>query len=89
MEKDLIEDLRNRLQPGGTLNVVNLQIRERYFDKEFVDACINQIQKLNIKLMLGGKINALEQLAIMLLCDSAYIDIQDYVKGNKDNNETN
>ena len=74
-ELTLVERLRNELRQRGTLPVVPLHLTNRFFNKEFIDQCINEVERIEtIRAALGDTPNALERLALILLCDSAYID---------------
>ena len=74
-ELTIIERLRNELVPRGTLPVVPLHLTNRFFNKEFIDQCINEVERIETyRAALGDKPNCLERLALILLCDSAYID---------------
>lgn len=73
-EMTLIERMRNNLQPRGTAPVVGLQLNNRFFNKDFIDQCIDELEKVTNRAMVGELPNPLEKLAYTLLCDSAYIE---------------
>lgn len=73
VEPTITDRMRHHLQPGGTAPVVCLRLHDRYFDKEFVHKCIDELDKMPIRAVLGEPPTNLEKLAFMLLCDSAYI----------------
>lgn len=76
-ELTIVERLRNELRPRGSLQVVPLHLTNRFFNKEFVDQCIDEVERIEtIRAALGDTPSALERLALILLCDSAYIDAQ-------------
>jgi hypothetical protein len=72
----IIEQLRNSLQPRGTDPIVILRTKgvglELHVD--FVTKCIDEVERMPMRAMLGEEPSNLERLAYMLLCDSAYID---------------
>lgn len=72
-EMTVIERMRNALQPGGTAPVVGLHLNNRFFNKDFVDQCIDELERVAVRAQLGEMPNPLERLAYTLLCDSAYI----------------
>lgn len=73
---NIIERLRANLKPTGTAPVVQLQTANYgMFNSDFVSKCIDEIERMNIRIACGDKPTALEQLAIQLLLDSAYIDL--------------
>lgn len=74
---DMIQRLRNKLQPKGTAPVVFLQAlgpagMEMHVD--FVRACIDELEKMPLRAELGHGPSNLEKLAYQLLLDSAYIN---------------
>jgi hypothetical protein len=74
---DIIQRLRDNLQPKGTGPVVLLNVlgpggMEMHVD--FVRACIDELEKMPHRAELGQKPSNLEKLAYQLLLDSAYID---------------
>ncbi len=73
----IIHQLRNNLRPGGTLPVVFLKPYGNYMElnADFVSACIDEVEKMPMRVALGDKPSKLEQVAYMLLCESAYIDL--------------
>ena len=75
----LIERLRHALQPTGTASVVLLRPLHSCgieMNADFVAECINELDRIPIRVALGEKISNLEKLAFELLLDSAYIDIK-------------
>lgn len=73
-EMGIVELMRVRLQPGGTAPVVGLHLNNRFFNKEFIDQCIDELERVANRAMVGEMPNPLEKLAYTLLCDSAYIE---------------
>lgn len=73
-ELSVIERMRNNLRPRGTAPVVGLQLNNRFFNKEFIDQCVDELEKVALRAQLGEMPNPLEKLAYTLLCDSAYIE---------------
>jgi len=74
-EMTLIEQLRNNLSPQGTEPVVALRLDNRFINADFISACIDELEKMPIRSVMGEPPTKLEQLAYMLLCDSAYIKV--------------
>jgi len=73
----LIERLRNNLQPKGTAPIVCLKPLGScgiWMHADFVSKCIDELERMEIRVALGDKISNLEKLAYQLLLDSAYID---------------
>ena len=65
--------------PGGTAPIVAIgwhcsSTSSAYMHKEFVDKCVDEIDKVAIRAELGQPSNPLEQLAIQLLMESAYVE---------------
>lgn len=76
-EQTIIERLRNQLQPRGTAPIVQLFIAKYgYFDKDFVHECIDELEKIPMRVACGDKPTVLEKLAYQVLLDSAYIDLK-------------
>lgn len=75
VEPSITDRMRAVLQPGGTAPVVCLRLNDRFFDKDFIHGCIDELDKMPIRAALGEPPTNLEKLAFMLLCDSAYIDL--------------
>ena len=71
---NIIQTLRANLQPKGTAPIVRLQLTKQYFNAEFVDQCISELENMYVRSTLGDPPSNLERLAYALLCDSAYID---------------
>lgn len=73
---DIIQRLRNELQPKGTAPIVILRPLgigiEMHAD--FVTKCIDELEKMPIRAAMGDGPSNLEKLAYQLLLDSAYID---------------
>ena len=75
MDMNIIERLRNQLQPLGTAPVVQLRVGGHgLVNSDFINKCIDELERMPIRAALGDMPNNLEKLAYMLLCDSAYID---------------
>ena len=74
----LIERLRNALQPKGTAPIVILRPLGIGIEmhSDFVAECINELERIEIRVAMGEKISNLEKLAFQLLLDSAYIDLK-------------
>ena len=74
----LIERLRNNLQPKGTAPIVGLSTRGAgiWMNKDFVDRCLDELERMPMRAAVGDGPTHLEQLAYQLLLDSAYIDLK-------------
>ena len=68
------ERMRFHLQPRGTAPVVGLHLNNRFFHVDFINKCVDELEKIPMKVALGDQPSNLEKLAYMLLCDSAYIE---------------
>lgn len=74
---DIIEQLRNKLQPQGTSPVVGLRLENRFFNHNFIVSCIDELEKVTYRaVFLEEQVTPLEKLAYILLCDSASIKIK-------------
>ena len=74
-EMTLVEKLRNNLRPKGTAPVVQLRLNGYgMFNSEFINKCIDELEMIPMRAVLGEQPSNLEKLAYQLLCDSAYID---------------
>lgn len=75
---NIIERLRNALQPKGTAPIVILRPLgigiEMHAD--FVSKCIDELEQIAMMAPLGCEPSNLEKLAYQLLLDSAYIDLK-------------
>lgn len=74
-EMSITELMRERLHPLGTANISRLQMDNAYVNYDFVLACIEELDRMPLYAALGEKPSNLEKLAYMLLCDSAYIQL--------------
>ena len=79
---DITEHLKKRLSPAGDLDVVPIgwrstTMQSAYFYKEYVDRCIEELDKVILRQQVGQEPNPLEALAIKLLLSSAYFDTFD------------
>lgn len=76
-EQTLIERMRDQLRPRGTAPVVQLRVAGYgMFNSDFVTQCIDELDKMHIRVACGDKPTALERLAYQVLLDSAYIDLK-------------
>lgn len=73
-EMTITERMRHYLQPRGTAPVVGLHLNDRFFHVDFINKCIDELEKMPMKVALGDQPSNLEKLAYTLLCDSAYIE---------------
>jgi hypothetical protein len=75
-EISLTKIMRCKLVPQGTLPAVKLHLNNYgYVNHDFILRCLDEIDKLPMKQALGEPPSELERLAIMLLMDSAYIEL--------------
>jgi len=75
VSSDLFEQLRTGLVPRGSAPLVRLFMRDAaYFNVDFVQKAVAEA-KSRCALAASGvdELSVLEQLALQLLCDSAYI----------------
>jgi hypothetical protein len=74
-DQNIIKRLRQQLQPKGTAPIVILSPLgigiEMHTD--FVAKCIDELERMPIKVALGDQPSNLEKLAYQLLLDSAFI----------------
>jgi len=78
LQRDILSALKKALKPQGTLPLVRIFFKSStYYEKAFIDQCIEEIK---VKSILDPEFSALERLAVHALCDSAYINI-DKTKG--------
>ena len=76
-DSDIIRRMRANLQPKGTAPIVLLRPLhssgiEMHVD--FVQKCIDELERIPSRVALGDMPTNLEKLAYQLLLDSAYID---------------
>lgn len=72
---NLFEQLEHNLI-GRSRSVVHLDLTNKFFTAEFVEQCINEFAKVSAMTQAGiNRVSPLERLAIMLLLDSAGIDL--------------
>ena len=76
--KDLIQRLRNNLQPRGTAPIVILRTLGVGIEMhpDFVNKCIDELERMPMRVALGETPTNLEKLAYQLLLDAAYIDLK-------------
>lgn len=73
----VVERMRNNLQPRGTAPVVQLRLSGYgMFDSEFVAKCIDELERIPARALVGDMPTNLEKLAYQLLLDSAFIDLK-------------
>jgi hypothetical protein len=53
------EQMRNRLQPLGTADIVMMGLDEQFFNKEFIHSCIDELDGLVIRSSLGHPVTNL------------------------------
>jgi hypothetical protein len=66
--------LKEQLQARGTAKVVRLAFLDSsaYYKEDFVHACLDEIQQVILRKMLGEEATPLEMLAMQVLLESAY-----------------
>lgn len=74
---EVIQQMREVLHPHGTAPIVRLFLRSSaYFDQAFVTDCINELEKVATAAhVFGETLTPLQQLALHVLKDSAFIDM--------------
>jgi hypothetical protein len=73
----IISRLRATLKPQGTAPAVQLRLSGYgLFNADFITQCIDEAERLNIRVACGDRPTALEKLALNLLLDSADIDLE-------------
>jgi hypothetical protein len=74
-EQTIFDQLRDALQPRGSANIVRLFLNgSAYFEKEFVDRCIEELENIPVMNAVGQPASPLQVLAFYVLRDSAYIE---------------
>lgn len=74
-ELSITDRMRHYLKPKGSAPIVQLHLAEYgMFDHNFINECIDELEKMPARAALGEPPTKLEQLAYQLLCDSAYIE---------------
>lgn len=76
-EMSITERMRHYLQPQGTAPVVGLHLSNRFFNHDFVVKCIEELERMPSRALVGEGPSNLEKLAYTLLCDSAYIEMKE------------
>jgi hypothetical protein len=71
----ITDKMRSQLQPKGTADIVQLGLTDRFFQSDFINKCIDELERMPMRAALGEEPTSLEKLAYILLCDSAYINI--------------
>lgn len=75
--EELITDhMRQALLSQGSGKVVTLHMIDKFFNAEFVERCIEELERMPLRTVVGDEPTNLERLAFCLLCDSAYIDLE-------------
>lgn len=64
-------DLRKCLQPRGSKPIVRLDLLNHFFNHDFIESCIKQIE---LKCMMQDGLNPLEKLGTIILFDSAGVE---------------
>ena len=73
-ELSITERMRNAFQPLGTAPLSYLPIGNQFFHVEFINKCIDELERMPAKAFLGEQPSNLEKLAYELLCAAAYIE---------------
>lgn len=73
----IVERMRKELQPLGTAPVVQLFLADDGMtNSDFVARCIDELDNMHIRALLGERPTNLEKLAYKLLLDSAHINLE-------------
>jgi len=82
-EMGITDRMRHYLQPKGASPIVQLKTLDScgmWLRAEFVTKCIDELDRMHVRVACGEGPTNLEKLAYMLLCDSAYIENKDVNK---------
>lgn len=72
---DIIQQLREQLQPRGTAPLVQLHLdNQGIYNFDFISKCIDELEKMPVRAALGDQPSCLEKLAYDILLSSAYIE---------------
>lgn len=72
----ITNQMRAELLNQGNGRIATLHIIDKFFNAEFVERCIVELERMPIRTAVGDEPTNLEKLAFCLLCDSAYIDLE-------------
>ena len=64
-------DLRKSLSPRGSAPIVRLDLINHFFNHDFIESCIRQIE---LKCTMQDGLNPLEKLGTIVLFDSAGVE---------------
>ena len=79
-EQTVVEKLQEALQPKGTAFVVRL-FYDGYTEKDFVDACLKELDDIILGLsIIGEEPTPLQKLAIKVLIKSSYLPLENLIK---------
>jgi hypothetical protein len=67
-----LKELREALKPKGSKPIVRLDLINHFFNYNFIKSCIDVMVYTNA---VGGSLNPLEKLGVILLFDSAGVDV--------------
>lgn len=74
---DIIQCMRDNLQPKGSAPIVILRTYGGIeMAPEFVNKCIDELERMPTRVLMGDEPSNLEKLAYQLLLDSANIDFR-------------
>ena len=76
-EQLITEQMRAVLLNQGNGKITTLMMLDKFFNAEFVERCIEELERMPLRTAVGDEPTNLEKLAFCLLCDSAYIDRED------------
>lgn len=74
MKNIITEQMRQVLLNQGNGKIATLHVIDKLFNAEFVERCIEELERMPLRTAVGDEPTNLEKLAYCLLCDSAYID---------------
>lgn len=72
-DREVIKQMRDQLQPKGSLDVVIISTKSMVFEAGFITKCINEIERIPTLIIMGEEVSPLQLLAIQILKDAAYI----------------
>ena len=77
MKETVIQELKDKLKPQGGATFVPLYLNDKWFNERFINLCVGEIERMEIRNVLGQPATNLEKLGLILLLDSAGIDHRD------------
>jgi hypothetical protein len=83
IDNDITQKIKDALNPKGLLPITRLHLNNEYFNSEFVDKCLGE---LNTNVVADLPLSPLQRLALIVLCDSASLqNLDEPVRNNNIN----